>query len=187
MPRQPPVGYLAPGIPLPGASVFSIVYIVAMDRYQQNMKGFTLVELLVAMVVVAVVLVIGVPGIANLKRNSELITATKDLVAALNLARAEAVRQGTNILVASKAGDADTDFTTGWHVKSGGTVLREFYDIPTGTSVTLTSGTAPITFSGLGNVTAAACFDITVDGSSAVRSVPIEPTGRITTDKSACP
>ncbi|MCB1211577.1 MAG: prepilin-type N-terminal cleavage/methylation domain-containing protein, partial [Verrucomicrobiales bacterium] len=36
-----------------------------MDRYWQKIPGFTLVELMVAVAVIAVVLVIGVPGIAN--------------------------------------------------------------------------------------------------------------------------
>lgn len=175
-----------PGIPLQGAHALSILYIVAMNRNQQKIKGFTLVELLVTMVVIAVVLVIGVPGIANMKRNSELTTATNDLVVALNLARTEAVRQGIDITVASNAGDASTNFTTGWDVKSGATVMREFSGVPTGTSVTLTSGTAPITFAGLGNVTSASCFDIAVGGISAVRSVPISAAGRVSTCKASC-
>ncbi|MCP5407149.1 MAG: GspH/FimT family protein [Chromatiaceae bacterium] len=149
-------------------------------------------ELMVAVAVIAVVLVIGVPGIANMKRSSDLTTASKDLVVALNFARAEAVRQGANITVSSKAGDNNSNFKTGWHVKDGSTVVRAFYDIPTSSNVnlftdsTVFKGTAPVTFAGLGNVTEASCFDITVTDNSEVRSVSISPAGRVTSCNATC-
>ena len=157
-----------------------------MDRYRQKIPGFTLVELMVTVAVIAVILVIGVPSIANMKRSGDLTTTSRNLVVALNFARAEAVRQGADITVASKAGDTDTDFTTGWHVKSGATVVRTYYDLPTGGSVTLTTGSAPITFAGLGNVAAFSCFDVSVAGTSAVRSVPISASGRVATCRASC-
>ena len=153
-----------------------------MDRYRQKIPGFTLVELMVTVAVIAVVLVIGVPGIANMKRSSDLTTASKDLVAALNYARAEAVRQGLGIDINPISGS----WANGWRVELGGTAIREFAAPPTGSSVALTTGTAPVTFAALGNAAAASCFDISVTGSSEVRSVPISPSGRVTTCRDTC-
>lgn len=153
-----------------------------MDKYRQNSSGFTLVELLVAMAVIAVVLVLGVPSIANMKRNSDLTTTTKDLVVALNLARAEAVRQGLDIDVNPLSGN----WNNGWRVEQAGTAIRQFDSPPTGSGVALTTGAAPIRFAGLGNATAAACFDVTVSGSSAVRSVPVSLAGRVATCRASC-
>ena len=70
-----------------------------MIRFRQNFTGFTLVELMVTVAVIAVILVIGVPGIANMKRSGDLTTTSKELVVALNYARAEAVRQGASVQV----------------------------------------------------------------------------------------
>lgn len=153
-----------------------------MDRYRQKPPGFTLVELMVTVAVIAVILVIGVPGIANMKRSGDLITTSKDIVAALNFARAEAVRQGVSIDVNPKSGS----WANGWQVELGGTAIREFEAPPSGSTVALTIGSAPVTFAGLGNVVATSCFDITVSGSSAVRSVPISPSGRVTTCNADC-
>ncbi len=140
---------------------------------------------MVTVAVIAVILVIGVPSIANMKRSADLTTASKELVTALNYARAEAVRQGAGVSVANRgAGWGD-----GWRVElaSDNSLIRNFDKPPTGSTVALTTGSAPVTFVGLGNVSAASCFDITVTGTSSVRSINIASAGRVTTNKTACP
>ncbi|MCB1759216.1 MAG: GspH/FimT family pseudopilin [Gammaproteobacteria bacterium] len=149
---------------------------------QQRETGFTLVELMVTVAVIALILMIGVPGIVNMKRNSDLITTARELTVALNYARAEAVRQGVDIDVVAKVGG----WGTGWEIQlsSDGSVIRSFEAPPTGIALALTGG--PVTFEGLGNVAATACFDVTVSDSSSVRSLPISAAGRVTTCRASC-
>ena len=141
--------------------------------------GFTLIELMVAVAVMIVVLAIGIPGIARLKIGGELTTTTNDLVGTLNFARSEAVRRGQDVSVNPEAGG----WSDGWTVNdAAGTDIRVFPEVASASTVTAT--VSPITFDSLGNVMAAGCFDISVDGS--VRSIPIEPTGRASVCKHTC-
>ena len=160
-----------------------------MDRKLRTSPGFTLVELMTTVAVIAVILVIGVPSIANMKRSGDLTTTSKDLVSALNFARAEAVRRGANVEVGPIGA-----WGSGWNVgtnladttPTNWVVYRQFAAPPTGSTVTLTTGSAPIIFAGLGNITAASCFDIAVNGSSLVRGIDIALTGRVTTCRASC-
>ena len=56
-------------------------------------SGFTLVELMFTITVLAVLLGIGVPNFRDFIRNSRMTAAANDLLADLNLARSEAVKR----------------------------------------------------------------------------------------------
>ena len=56
-------------------------------------RGFTLYELLVSIMVAGVVLGVGIPNYMEFQRNNAMTGAANDLVAGLNLARAEAVKR----------------------------------------------------------------------------------------------
>ena len=144
--------------------------------------GFTLIELMVAVAVMIVVLAIGIPGIARLKIGGELTTTTNDLMGTLNFARSEAVRRGQAVSVNPEGGD----WSDGWRVNdAGGADIRVFLEVASTSTVTAT--VSPITFEPLGNVTAASCFDISVDGSTRVRSIQISLTGRPSIQETVCP
>lgn len=68
-------------------------------------RGFTLVELLVALAVGSILLAIAVPGYAFMVNANRLAAVTNDLVTALHLARSEAIKRGTRVTVC-KTGDA---------------------------------------------------------------------------------
>ena len=143
--------------------------------------GFTLVELMITLVVMIVVLAIGMPGIAQLRSNGELTATTNELLAALNYARSEAVRRGTAVSV-NPAGGGWSD---GWSVNdAGGAALRVFPE-PAANS-TVTASVSPIVYQSLGNVSAAGCFDISVNGTNRVRSIPVLLTGRASFCKDTC-
>jgi len=96
-----------------------------MDR-----RGFTLVELLVVLAVGSILLAIAVPGYGYLLSAGRLTTLTNDLVAALHLARSEAIKRGTRVTLcktgsaaaASPSCDSTPDWQQGWLVfVDGGT------------------------------------------------------------------
>lgn len=66
-------------------------------------SGFTLVELLVTIAVLAIVLALGVPGYAKLVNHARLSSTTNDLISALALARSEAIRRGVRVTVCKSA------------------------------------------------------------------------------------
>ncbi len=83
-------------------------------------RGFTLIEMLVAIVVMAILAAIAVPSFNSIVISSRLKTYSNDLVAALNLARSEAIkRSGRVVLCKSANGTACTNagnWAQGWIV-----------------------------------------------------------------------
>lgn len=78
----------------------------------KNTRGFTLIELMVAVAVLGLSLAFGVPAFQNSLANSALRSSTMEMITALNAARAEAVSQRKTI--ALKA--VNDDWNDGWMV-----------------------------------------------------------------------
>ena len=72
-------------------------------------SGFTLVELMFTITVLAVLLGIGVPNFRDFIRNSRLTSAANDLLADLNLARSEAVKRRVPVTLCKSDGAACVD------------------------------------------------------------------------------
>jgi type IV fimbrial biogenesis protein FimT len=66
--------------------------------------GFTLIELLITLAVLAIVLAFAVPSFTNLIENSRVTTQTNNLLAAVNLARSEAVKRGVEVSIQNEPG-----------------------------------------------------------------------------------
>ena len=66
-------------------------------------RGFTLVELMVTVAVAAVVLALAVPSFQTTLRNHRLTTYANEFIAALNLARTEAIRRGKAVVLCKSA------------------------------------------------------------------------------------
>jgi prepilin-type N-terminal cleavage/methylation domain-containing protein len=110
-------------------------------------RGFTLVELMFTILVVAILLGIGAPNLRDFIRNSRLTGQANDLLTGLNVARSEAVKRRTPVTLCvgdPTACDADGNFADGWIVfvdvdgdgtvetADGDTVLRTQAAMPDG-------------------------------------------------------
>lgn len=91
-----------------------------MDR--RRLSGFTLVELVVALAVAAVLLGVGVPSFTSAIQNSRIGTQYNQVTRAFFLARSEAVKSGEFVVVCARSapeseqcGD-ETDWANGWLV-----------------------------------------------------------------------
>ena len=62
-------------------------------------RGFTLMELVAAIAVLAILVTIGIPSFQNLIRNNQVSAQHNELIAMLNFARSEAVRRNRNMVV----------------------------------------------------------------------------------------
>ena len=90
-------------------------------------SGLTLVEMMVAVALLAVVVAVAVPNLSDFFINNRLSAATNELVAALNSARSEAMRRGAVVAVrrcasvdattgCSRASSAADDWGSGWYL-----------------------------------------------------------------------
>ena len=78
--------------------------------------GFTLVELMITVAVGAVLIVLALPSFRELSIRSNVTNITNQLVLALNAARSEAVRRGTQVEVVNSTGS--NIWTASWSVKA---------------------------------------------------------------------
>ena len=72
-----------------------------MDKRQQT--GFTLYELMITLMVVAIILSFGIPNLRNFTLNSRITGTANDLHAAFMMARTEAAHAKTNVTICASA------------------------------------------------------------------------------------
>jgi type IV fimbrial biogenesis protein FimT len=77
-----------------------------------TVKGFTLTELLMVLIIISVTLAIGLPNFQSLIISSRLTSSANAMVSALQLARFEALKQQKNVIIANKNGQ----WENGWIV-----------------------------------------------------------------------
>lgn len=96
-------------------------------------KGFTLVELMVTIVIAGILASLALPMFTSTLNNSRLTSHTNLMVGALNYARSEAVNLNADISVDVTA--------TGWEVKNGTALLKKFETSKQGITSEPSSGT----------------------------------------------
>lgn len=82
-------------------------------------RGVTLIELMISVVVLVIVIAIGVPGLQGLIHTGRLSSGANELSAAVQLARAEAIRRNRSVVLCRSdtlAACADGDTWGGWMV-----------------------------------------------------------------------
>ncbi|MBL8428348.1 MAG: GspH/FimT family pseudopilin [Dechloromonas sp.] len=122
-------------------------------------SGFTLVELMVTIVILAILLSIAVPSFQSTIAINRLSAATNDLVASLAQARMEALRQGKRVTVCMSSSGTQCATSSTWQqgwisftdiTRSGATA-----NVDGGESIQSVAGAKPagISISGSGNTT----------------------------------
>ena len=119
--------------------------------------GFTLVELLVVMVVLAILATVGIPNFGPTVANSRVTSAANDLLGALQLARSEAVRLNEPVLITPTGGN----WADGWAITRAGTTIRQRDALA---RVTIAGGPANVEFGSAGNANTTASFTIEANG-----------------------
>lgn len=76
-------------------------------------QGFTLIELMVTIALVAVLMMVAAPSLTTFQRNAELTSFSNTLLASINAARGEAMKRGQYAMVVPADG---TNWRSGWVV-----------------------------------------------------------------------
>ena len=73
-------------------------------------KGFTLVELMITLVIVAILMALAVPSFNSTIKNNRISTQASELITSLNYVRSEAIKRGADVTI----GRADVNWENGW-------------------------------------------------------------------------
>ncbi|MEG5264732.1 GspH/FimT family pseudopilin [Pseudomonas sp. JDS28PS106] len=144
-----------------------------------NAKGFSLVELLVTVSIVAILAAVAIPNFNSTLQNNRAETEVSDLQRALNYARLEAINRGVSVRIAPTTG---TDWTTELQVtlaSSAQTVLRKVTPLSSGATL-VAANVAAVEFNNLGGMTSpASAVAMTYTRGSTTKVINVCLTGRI--------
>ncbi len=82
-------------------------------------KGFTLVELMITLAIAAIVITIGVPSFRQTINNNRLTTVANSFIASINLARSEAIKRNSRVVVCGSSNGKEctgSGYQSGWIV-----------------------------------------------------------------------
>ena len=156
---------------------------------RRGRAGFTLIEMLTVMSVLAVLLAIATPGLASLISANALSAAQSELASALVLARSEALKRGASVMVAAAAPVSGAEFSGGWRIfvdtngngvyDSDEVIVREQPAFRGDLRLATTSSATTVTFNGRGFLAPATMVTINICSTAAPKSyqLRIEPVG----------
>lgn len=97
--------------------------LTARGRPLASSRGFTTIELMVVIAIVAILASIAVPSFSGIVERYRVRRASEDLIASLYLARSEAMRRGGNVTLrklSSPECPAPSDWSCGWFADANG-------------------------------------------------------------------
>jgi type IV fimbrial biogenesis protein FimT len=102
---------------------------------RQKQSGFTLIELITAVAVMAVLVTVAVPSLKDMIYATRVRTTASDLLQAVMLARSEAIKRATNVEVVPYA----SGWTQGWSIMVGGMTV-ETIEVPSNVTIVANTG-----------------------------------------------
>jgi type IV fimbrial biogenesis protein FimT len=130
---------------------------VVSDRPARE-RGFTMMELLVAVSIAAVLFAIGVPMFRDAALGSRLSAAANNLLASVQLARSEAIKRNVNVTLCASSDGTSCAGAGGWEQgwitiidpADPSTVVQYQQGLPAGYQMTQTGGTTDLVFQPIG-------------------------------------
>lgn len=89
----------------------------------RSVRGFTLVELMITIGVMAIIVVMAVPSFTNMLLKQNLNKSTRDLVIVLEKARSKAALERRAVTVILNSSSVDTDSTLNWAASGKATLV----------------------------------------------------------------
>lgn len=145
--------------------------------------GFTLVEMMVVISIIAILAAVAIPSFQSLIRSQRVKSASYNLFASLTLARSEAIKRNADVTIAPVTVGSWQD---GWQVSAGGNAIKNQEALA---GIAVSGAPASIIYNRTGRLSTAATsfqFDINPTDSNFIRCLTIELSGLPRTKKGAC-
>jgi type IV fimbrial biogenesis protein FimT len=155
-----------------------------MPTRKPSNRGFTLIEMMVAIAVLVILAMIAVPSFREASLSSQLRSSANDFIASANFARSEAIKRGTTVTMCVSADGSSCGaggWEQGWIVLSGTTVLQHESAAPSGFKVSALGSVANLSFQPIGVGATPATLTVcraTPTVGSQERVVTLDATGR---------
>lgn len=150
-------------------------------------KGFTLIELMVTLAVIAVLVAVGLPQITGMSSSNRLSSYVNSLSGDISYARSEAINRNANVNITSIGGN----WANGWTVTvvATGQQLRTAGPTPAGFTIAEAGNIQTFTYSGEGLKTNNNPLTFTVcETGTSSRLLEISAVGRVSFSRgAACP
>ena len=157
----------------------------------RTQQGFTLIECMVTIAILAIVISIAAPSFTRVLQNNRAAVLTNELLGSLQIARSEALKRRTNVLLCRSNTTSDscengTDWSSGWRLMLGNTILRTWEPI---SGATLVGPSAGMTYQSNGLTTMAsggqATFTIKTSSTCSL-TIQVNTTGNASVDSGNC-
>lgn len=149
---------------------------------RRSARGFTAIELMVVVAIVAILTAIAAPYMGQMVRTQRLRTTSFDVFASLTLARSEAIKRNVSVTMTPVGGD----WAKGWTVTdANGNLLRSQGSVDN----VAVAGPNNVVFTGTGRLSLGIVpfsLDTMIGSSTVYRCVSVDLSGRPVSKESAC-
>jgi len=152
---------------------------IAVQRREEHgpQRGFTAIELMVVVAILAVLTALALPSFTDMVRRYRVRRAVEDLVATIYLARVEGIKRGGNVTLRKSTATGCTtsagnpDWSCGWELfvdangdgaRNAGDTLLQTSPVPKGVNVTLSVQKASLSFNRWGEANNLGAFGVTL-------------------------
>lgn len=150
-------------------------------------RGFTILELLIALVILGLIMAMGLPSFRSASARSALSASTMDLIAAINASRAQAVSYRSTVTLAATDGSA---WTNGWNVSIPAPHDNENQSFKARENITIVTsgGQTTMNFNRDGTTSAQLVFRVCHDNLTGEtgRQITVNRLGRMTNEDFTC-
>lgn len=145
------------------------------DRLNSGNSGFTLVEMMIVVTIVAILASLAAPSFRNLIESQRIRSASSDLYFSLARARSEAIKRNTDISLSSIGGN----WASGWQISHPTTAGSFIEEHPSVANITI-AGPASVTYQRSGRIQGGGSVTLTLSGQvdSNKRCVYVDVSGR---------